>query len=371
MLSEIKQILSATPGLKGREIAKKLIGVDRKSVNSFLSKNLDTFYQDKSYCWYLREQQRYELLLPSNKWINQYDFERALQKSCDPFEPNIVEVMVKIPEKCSLMLISISRLLALLNQLALTKKQVSVDLTNCASTQSFLDRAGFFELLDESISVLPSRPTTSNSRAAKYKDGSETLVEFGEVTPNSTKDQLRSLIVQLGKRFVSHTSDTYHQVIMTVFGEMIQNVKEHSSSEISGFAALQKYSPPNSAMHIQTVISDSGKGVVDTLRETLSTNHPNLAKKYTDNGTESDIALVEHVFSKGEVSRKSEEGRGLGFKSSREHASKQSAILIIRQKHFSIELTYKSGKLIDTNVLRDLAPIQGTHLCFDFIIDSY
>lgn len=371
MLDEIKQIIMDSPGLKGREIAKKLDGVDRKSVNSFLSKNLDIFYQDESYCWYLKHQQRYELLLPSSKWINQYDFERALQESGDPFKPNIAEVVVRIPEKCSLMLISISRLLALLNQLALAKKQVSVDLTNCSSTQSFLDRAGFFELLDESISVLPFRPKTSNSRAEKYKGGSETLVEFGEIAPGSTKEQLRSLIVQLGKRFVSHTSDKYHQVIMTVFGEMIQNVKEHSSSEISGFAALQKYSPPNSAMHIQTVISDSGKGVVNTLRETLTANHPNLAKKFPDNGIESDIALVEHVFSKGEVSRKSEEGRGLGFKSSREHAAKQSAILIIRQEHFSIELTYKSGKLIDTNVLRDLISIQGTHLCFDFIIDSH
>jgi len=57
MKQQIHQLLLHSPDLTGRQIAKK-IGVDKKDVNSFLSKNLDTFTQNDKYQWQVRTPNR-------------------------------------------------------------------------------------------------------------------------------------------------------------------------------------------------------------------------------------------------------------------------------------------------------------------------
>jgi hypothetical protein len=368
MLTKIHKILKNNPGLKGRAIANRL-NIDKKEINSFLSKNLDSFYKNEEHKWYNVDKDTLKINFPANTWVDQKTFENILKEYDNPFDVTYKNIVVNIPEKCSLMLISISRLLSLLNQLVRKKNSVTIDLSNCRNTNSFLNRAGFFDLLDTNIKVLPSRPRDGNSLAKKYKDGSEKLVEFGAVNPKSTNDEINDLIIQLGTRFVAHTSENYLQVIMTVFGELIGNILEHSNSSIPGFAALQQYSPSRSPKHIQTVISDSGLGIAKTLRTTLQEVHPTIYTMFPEGDPDSDVNLVKHVFSRGEISRFGE-ARGLGFKSSREHASKNEALLVIRQPTFSIELKYKNGNLENCYVDHDLLPIAGTHICFDFIIDS-
>ena len=80
--------------------------------------------------------------------------------------------------------------------------------------------------------------------------------------------------------------------------------------------------------------------------------------------------FVQKAFTSGEVSRFGK-GRGLGFKSSREHASQEKVIIVIRQLTFSLALEYSKGQLINVSEDRGLFPITGTHICFDFYVDNF
>ena len=48
MQNKIEEILSITPGLRGRQIAKKL-GLDKSDVNSYLSKQKEIFFKDENH----------------------------------------------------------------------------------------------------------------------------------------------------------------------------------------------------------------------------------------------------------------------------------------------------------------------------------
>ena len=56
------------------------------------------------------------------------------------------------------------------------------------------------------------------------------------------------------------------QAAFTVFGELIDNVFQHSKTRLDGFAGLQLYSKGKRA---KVIVSDSGLGIPATLRPTL------------------------------------------------------------------------------------------------------
>ena len=236
-----------------------------------------------------------------------------------------------------------------------------IDTTACPNTHSFFSRNGFFDYLSQSVTCLPDRPVLSAAKT--YRDNSDTLVELGEIAQPT---QNKELVIRLGDRFVEHSSTSYFLAAKTVFSELVGNVTDHSESKIPGLAGLQVYRPK----HIQTVISDSGLGIATTLRTTLQSEHPKLYAQFSAETVENDIALVQKAFTSGEVSRFGK-GRGLGFKSSREHASKEKVIIFIRQLTFSLALEYSKGQLINVYEERGLVPITGTHICFDFYVDSF
>ncbi|WP_316347324.1 hypothetical protein [Desulfuromonas acetoxidans] len=361
MKEKIEDILLNEPGLKGREIAKKL-GAERKTVNSFLSKNKDYFYQDDEYQWYLKTTTTDVEFLSG--WIDADQFEQFLLISPDLFSVK-GPVRFILPQGCNLLLESISRFLALLNQLDDEGIDVTVDLAECSSTRSFLGRAGFFDLLSDEVKILPERPKSSAAKI--YKGNSDSLVEIGTICPNSKN---KGLIVALRSNFVVNSDESFETVALTVFSEFINNVSDHSNSQLDGFAALQVYSPQRRRKHIQTVISDSGVGVVSTLRTTLKQHYPDLYNRFPDNDVDADIGLALEVFSKGNITRYGREsGRGLGFKSTREQASKFDADLSIRMDTFNIKLVYRGGKMEEPLISKGLTKIKGTHICFDFYVD--
>lgn len=260
---------------------------------------------------------------------------------------------------------SIARFLALSNQLINHGVRVVIDLGACNHSIGYLNRAGFFDQLSDEIKVFPEKPKSST--ATLFKGNTPSLVEFGSISPISKN---KPLILDLHSSFVSKTSNDYDLVALTIFSEFIGNVSEHSESNLDGFAALQTYMPTHKPKHIQTVVSDSGLGVVKTLRQTLENNYPDLYSKFSDDSEDSDIGLVFEVFSKGNITRHGREsGRGLGFKSSREQAAKFDADLSIRLETFNIQLMYRDGLLVDHTISKGLTLIQGTHICFDFFID--
>lgn len=360
MKNIIEQLLQTSPGLKGKEIAKKL-GEERKAVNSFLSKHKGEFYQDEKYRWYNHQVILVEL--PCG-WIDANKFESALAAHPDLFINN-GQVKFTLPKGCNLLLEPISRLLALVNQLDYSGVEVTIDMADCGKTRGFLNRAGFFDLLATSINVLPKRPKTSSAKI--FKGNADSLVELGRICPKSKN---KDLIVSLHSSFVRKSSDTYYTVALTVFSEFIGNISEHSQSDLDGFAALQVYNPYGRRSHIQTVISDSGVGVVSTLRSTLEQHYPDLYRRFPNTGVDSDIGLVLEVFSKGNITRHGKEsGRGLGFKSTREQASKFDADLSIRLDTFNVTLKYRDGELDQPIIQKELTKIEGTHICFDFFVD--
>lgn len=361
MRDSIFGLLEVSPNLLGREIAKKL-GKDRKEVNSFLNKNQDIFYQNNEYRWSICEQ---DIIInfPSG-WISAEQYENILKEYSNLFSLKIGLIFV-FEEKTKFLLESIARFLALSNQLANQGTKVTIDLGSCADSKSYLNRAGFFDLLSNEIKVLPKKP--ESSAATLYKGNTTALVEFGSISPNSKN---KSLILSLHSSFVSKTTTEYDLAALTIFSEFIGNVSEHSESDLDGFAALQIYNPFHKRKHIQTVISDSGLGVVQTLRQTLEQNYPALNSKFPVGSEESDIGLAFEVFTKGDITRHGKpSGRGLGFKSSREQAAKFDADLSIRLDTFNIQLMYRDGLLEDYKISKGLTLIQGTHICFDFLID--
>jgi len=361
MKKKIYELLLLSPNLTGREIAKK-IGEEKSVVNLFLSQNHDSFSKNDTYQWSIKSLKKVVIEFDPT-WIDSHGFETCLAKFPDLFADTSATIEFIFPKKCKFLLIAIAKLLALTNQLVHKKVSVLIDMKKCGNTRSYFDRAGFFDHLDKRIVVLPSRPT--GSLAQKQKGNSESLVEFGSIDPNADNKEIK---VQLGNTFIMQSNDRYRAAAFTTFAELIGNVSEHSQSDILGFAALQCYEPPHKSKHIQIVISDSGFGISRTLRSNLEINHPELYEKYKENSTDSDIGLVKASFLNGGISRFGE-GRGLGFKSSREQSSKFDANFSIRQETFNLEFIYRNGVLIDTHIHKDLSKIHGTHICFDFLVD--
>ena len=104
MKQRINTLLSKTPGLKGREIAKK-IEEERKAVNSFLSKNLDCFYKNDEYQWFVRDNDAVEIELDSG-WVNDASFETTLATHQDLFRGN-KSIKFITPKDCKLLITSL------------------------------------------------------------------------------------------------------------------------------------------------------------------------------------------------------------------------------------------------------------------------
>lgn len=351
-------VLKAKPSLKAREIAKE-VDSDRKTVNSVLHKNLDIFQKDDNFRWRLTDSSAIRIEFSSNQWVDAEGFESSLSLSDSPLNSSCDKILFVVPQECKILLDAAARFLALCNQLCNAEKLVTIDFSDCTSTFTYFDRIGFIDQLDVRVTVLPERPHVS--KAEIYKGNSDSVVEFGTVDPNANN---KILVNQLTNRFVEQSDSRFEAAAFTVFSEFVWNISEHSQTPINGFAALQKYG--GKRKHIQTVVSDSGLGIVETLIPALQSHHPELYKML---GTEDfHQKLVIEVLTKGEISRFGA-GRGLGFKSSREHASKFDARLSVRQTDFSIAIVYKNGEIDKMETKKNLSTIQGTHICFDFFVD--
>lgn len=359
MKEKIEALLRERPGIKAREIASGL-GLERRDVNVFLHGDEDRYRQDSNHGWSIVSNSL-GISLPG-KWVSADDFEQALFNGGDALAGPEKKVVIYLPQGCNPMIDCTARLLSLANQMAHIDKDVILDFSQSLVAHSYLDRAGFFDQLDPRVEVLPDRPT--ESAALRYAGQSLTMVEFGQVDTTSNNG---ILVNQLAQKFVQQSSDDYAVTAVTIFGEFIRNVAEHSKSPLVGFAGLQKYKGGKS--HIQTVVSDSGVGIAATLRPVLKSRYPALHQKFGEAGLKSDIGLVTEAVTKGSISSSYGDGHGLGFKSSKELALKHRAIVTVRQERFCIRLNYVQGRLVRAAPLKDVGLLHGTHICFDFYVD--
>ena len=362
MKNKIEKILQETPNLRGAQIAKK-IGADKTAVNAFLHDHKNIFIQDSNYCWSLvAANTSMTITFPEDRWLNCSDFEISLKQANSPWDENISSVIFVIPKNCNILLEAIARLLAICNQLAHAGKIVTLDFSQYMKAFTFFDRTGFIELLHDSIQVLPNRPAIS--RGNLYKGNSDALVEFRVIDPHTKNDEI---VKQLTNAFVKQTDDSYTTTALTIFGELIKNIEEHSNTQISGFSAFQRYG--GQSKHFQTVVSDSGDGIAKTLLPALQVHYPEIYNLYKNGSIDSEAGLIITAFRQGEISRHgSLEGRGLGLNRSQAQAIKLKAKLSIRQETYSLLLTYNDGDVVGVDKTLDLVKIGGTHICFDFLV---
>ncbi|QWV97275.1 ATP-binding protein [Geomonas nitrogeniifigens] len=241
--------------------------------------------------------------------------------------------------------------LSLLNQLAYDGKAVILDFTSQDSNvMGYLDRMGFFDNLDPSITVLPATPAFSKAKI--FGRSNLSVVEIAAIDfadydelPSRLADALENKCKKLSK------------ASFTIFGELIDNVFEHSSTDLRAFAALQAYKNG-----VKVIVSDSGEGLLDTLR-------PQLPKKYAKY---SDIEVILQAFENG-LSRFGEDsGRGCGLATCAQKAVQYHGNLEVRLSTSRVNLV-PSGNSYTPNTAycySNLLPIRGTHISFDFPLDE-
>jgi anti-sigma regulatory factor (Ser/Thr protein kinase) len=360
MLEKIRDFVSQNPGLKARTIASRL-GFERSPVSALLHAHKDTFQQDVSSCWSLVPPAELRVEFSGKSWLTAKDVEKLLSKAGSPLDSPCQRVVFSLKEGSRMMLESLARLLALSNQLAHAGKTVVLDFAESRSTATYLDRLGFFDHLSDAIQVLPKQPKRGLSK--QYRGNNYGVIEFRAIDPAREEGEIPRL---LERSFVSCAGENYSVAVMTILSELYSNVLEHSGASTLGFAGLQSYKATH---RIQAVISDNGLGIVGTLGPVLEQRYPKVAQKIANSKDHAGVALLKEVFSAGQISQVDAEGRGLGLKQSREFAKKFRARISVRQRDFELRIHHSNDRVTftqDTNLVR----IEGTHICFDFMLDS-
>lgn len=360
--TKIISLLRETPQLKARAIAKHL-GVTKSEINPYLYSRQDLFVVDQDFCWSLIPQNVVRIQFANSTWVDCASFEQSLKEAGCLFGNPCQSFEFDIPANCKILLEAAARLLALCNQLAHINKRIKLDFSNCTSTLTYLDRMGFFEHLDDCVTVLPNRPSTSTAEI--YRGNSDAVVEFGIIAPADPDENIPK---QLKNSFVSYAGEKYTTAAFTVISELFSNVIDHSETPIPGLAALQMYKNGRWP-HLQTVVSDSGKGIIGTLFPVLKENYPELYKKYDFTDPAAKVLLLKEVIESGGITQTGQDGRGLGLKSSRDCAVKYDANISVRQEDFELKLSYRKKKGTTYAYTLDMPKILGTHVCFDFFLD--
>ncbi len=251
-------------------------------------------------------------------------------------------------------------LLSLINQLDHCCRFVTLDFEEGESgAMGYLNRMGFFDHLSPNIRVNPGKP--SYSGAERFAGNNQGLVEIAKI---SRENREKSLPTQLTNVLINACSKrpdvkSLGDAAWNIFAELIDNVFSHSETPLDGYAALQLY---RGAGNLKVAVSDSGLGIMQTLRPALKDQSPRLYKL-------SDVNLLVEVFRQG-VSRHGTD-RGCGLKGCAAKAIKYNADLNVRLPKTRVFLKPGNGEY-QPNIAycyEDLSTIWGTHICFDFSLD--
>ncbi|MGD0919402.1 MAG: hypothetical protein ABSB22_23420 [Thermodesulfobacteriota bacterium] len=295
------------------------------------------------------------IILPG-KWIDVLALDGALERSGGPHDSKFNETTIRFCSGSKVMVDAGARILSLANQLASTGSLVSLVFEDGQlGTMGYLNRMGFFDSLSPSIRTIPDRPLFSGATGTSIN-----LVEFERISPNNRDETLPSRLADSLESACSGRPDreALGRAAFTIFAELIDNVFQHSSTLLDGYAALQVYSNGGKA---QVVVSDSGIGILETLRPALQSDR--LLKL-------SDTDLIVEIFREG-ISRHGSL-RGCGLKESASKAIKYKAELDVHLPTCSVRLVPSSnGYRPNTAYCQAGLPlIWGTHICFYFALDK-
>jgi hypothetical protein len=283
-----------------------------------------------------------------------------LRTGPSPLSTDTSEVHFHIPRKCNLMTDAAVRLLSFFNQLDCATRRVIVNFEESEDgVLPYLNRIGFFEALAPSVVILPQRP--SDSAAVRYHGRNPSLVEIARIDRNQRDESLPSRLSAAITHACSKRPDVQELegAAWTILAELIDNVFSHSQTPLDGFAALQVYPKGNC---LKVAVSDSGHGMLETLRPALKNESPRLAALR-------DVELIVEVFRQG-LSRHGP-NRGCGLKGCADKAIKFRAELDVRLPQARVLLVPGSGGYTPNKAFcfSDLPLIWGTHLCFTLRLD--
>lgn len=357
MLDQISAFLKDNPSAKARTIGLRL-GIDRTELNRLLHDYPDRFEKDSEFKWSLVPVE-YRIEFGGNGWLTSGDFDRALS-STSPLTSRHTAVVLVLKDGCKPLLEFVARLLAFCNQMVAAGKVVTLNFKGSKKTLSYLDRIGFFDVLDQAIDVLPQRPKSNLSKT--YQGNNDGVIEFRLIDPNAPDTEIPSL---LRNSFVRCAGDSYWHGAFTVLAELFSNVLEHSGTASPGFACLQFYPK---GRKIQAVISDNGRGIVSTLAPVVPEKYPQIVQTLAS-AQHSGVALLTEVFKSGGFSTVDEDGRGCGLKRSGDIAKKFRAKISVRQSDFELRV-YHDHNGVQFGHRLNLAHLDGTHICFEFKLDA-
>ncbi len=226
-----------------------------------------------------------------------------------------------------------------------------------AGTMGYLNRMGFFDNLSSRVEVKPHRPQYSG--AERYGGTNAGLVEIARIDREKKDHTLMSRLTGALTASCVQRPDVHELggAAWLIFAELIDNVFSHSETPLDGYAALQVY-----RSGVKVAVSDSGLGIMETLRPALRESTPRLAVL-------SDAELLTEIFRQG-LSRHGTD-RGCGLKGSAAKAMKFKAALDVRLPTSRILLVPgQEGYRPDMAYSYECLPlIWGTHVCFTFPID--
>jgi hypothetical protein len=252
-------------------------------------------------------------------------------------------------------------LLSLVNQLDASTRRVRLDFVEGeAGTMGYLNRMGFFDNLARSVEVSPARPKVS--RAVRFARRNADLVEIATIKRGPRDDDLPERLASAVARACGARKDVdeLKGAAWMIFAELIDNIYSHSETPLEAFAALQVYP---GGERLKVAVSDSGLGIMTTLRPALRAEFPKLAAL-------SDLDLLVEIFRQG-ISRHGAD-RGCGLKGSAAKAIKFKADLDVRLPNSRVLLTPSAGNY-QPNVAHcydQLPLLWGTHIAFDFRLNG-
>lgn len=291
------------------------------------------------------------------KWVTVTILDQALQSAGEAHEPDVFEVTITVPTGCKLMIDATIRLLSLLNQLASTSRRVHLVFEEGQTgSMGYLNRMGFFDHLDPTVEVRPSWPAYSGAQL--HRGANAGLVEIARINKDCRDQNLPHRLAEALMRACDQRPDAAELggAAWTIFAELIDNVFVHSSTPLDGYAALQVYQRGD---RLTVAVSDSGLGIMETLRPSLHSEFPKLVGL-------SDVDLLVETFRQG-LSRHGGD-RGCGLKGSAAKAMKFNAELDVRLPSQRVLLTPAKGAYqANTALCYDRLPLLwGTHIGFNF-----
>ncbi len=290
-------------------------------------------------------------------WVDSDVLENAIRPAGGPHGRDVFDVDITIPVGCKVMIVAAIRLLSLCNQLALSSRSVSLNFLDTDAV-GYLNRVGFFDHLASAVRVLPGRPPVST--ASVYRGANSGVVEIARINRDARDETLPTRLSNAVKVACGQRSDVKEVTgaVWTIFAELIANVFDHSETPLDGYAALQVYKAGN---RVTLAVSDSGRGIMDTLRPALHAESP----KYT---SMTDMQVLVDVFREG-LSRHGAD-RGCGLKGSAAKAMKFKANLDVRLPNQRVLLQPSLGvNLPIVARCHDNIPLMwGTHIGLDLTL---